>query len=45
MGYIIGKLWKTANKQEVRNKELWAELDNLNNQFEINWNWVKVAIC
>ena len=33
--------WKTANKQEVRNKELWAELDNLNNQFEINWNWVK----
>ncbi len=33
--------WKTASKQEVRNKELWAELDNLNNQFEINWNWVK----
>ena len=33
--------WKTTNKQEVKNKELWAELDNLNNQFEINWNWVK----
>ena len=33
--------WKTSNKQEVRNKELWAELDNLNSQFEINWNWVK----
>ena len=30
--------WKTANKKEVKNKELWAELDNLNNQFEINWN-------
>ena len=33
--------WKTANKQEVKNKELWTELDLLNNEFEINWNWVK----
>ena len=33
--------WKTANKQEVKNKELWTELDLLSNQFEINWNWVK----
>ena len=33
--------WKTANKKEVKNKELWAELDKLNNEFEINWNWVK----
>ena len=33
--------WKTANKQEVKNKELWLELDLLNNEFEINWNWVK----
>ena len=33
--------WKTANKQEVKNKELWTELDFLNNEFEINWNWVK----
>ena len=32
---------KTANKQEVKNKELWLELDLLNNEFEINWNWVK----
>ena len=33
--------WKTASKQEVKNKELWLELDLLNNEFEINWNWVK----
>ena len=33
--------WKTANKQEVKNKELWTELDLLTNEFEIDWNWVK----
>ena len=33
--------WKTANKKEVSNKELWTELDQLNSEFEINWNWVK----
>ena len=33
--------WKTANKQEVKNKDLWTELDILANEFEISWNWVK----
>ena len=33
--------WKTANKKEVSNKALWTELDLLNNEFEISWNWVK----
>ena len=33
--------WKTANKQPVKNKELWTELDLLSNEFNINWNWVK----
>ena len=33
--------WKTANKEPVKNKELWTELDLLNNEFEISWNWVK----
>ena len=33
--------WKTVNKKEVSNKELWTELDLLNNEFEISWNWVK----
>ncbi len=33
--------WKTANKQPVKNKELWNELDNLTKKFEIKWSWVK----
>ena len=33
--------WKTANKQEVKNRDLWTELDILTNKFEISWNWVK----
>ena len=33
--------WKTANKQPVKNKDLWTELDNLVNEFEIKWSWVK----
>ncbi len=33
--------WKTANKKDVSNKELWTKLDRLNSEFEINWNWVK----
>ena len=33
--------WKTVNKQEVKNKDLWTELDILANEFEISWNWVK----
>ena len=33
--------WKTVNKQPVKNKELWTELDILINEFEIKWIWVK----
>ena len=33
--------WKTANKQKVKNKDLWTELDILSSEFEISWNWVK----
>ena len=33
--------WKTTNKQKVKNKDLWVELDLLSNQFDIKWNWVK----
>jgi len=33
--------WKTSDKQPVKNKELWEELDLLANEFEISWNWVK----
>ncbi len=33
--------WKTANKQSVKNKELWTELDLLTGKFEIKWSWIK----
>jgi len=33
--------WKTANKQDVKNKDLWIELDLLAQQKKIKWNWVK----
>ena len=33
--------WKTTNKQQVKNKELWTELDLLSNEFEIKWSGVK----
>lgn len=33
--------WRTSKKDDVKNKELWMELDNLVQQHNINWNWVK----
>ena len=33
--------WKTANKKEVKNIELWKELDSLVENFKIKWSWVK----
>ena len=33
--------WKTANKKPVKNKNLWLELDNLVNQHQIDWQWIK----
>ncbi len=33
--------WKTTNKQPVKNKDLWNELDLMNNEFDIKWTWVK----
>ena len=33
--------WKTANKQPVKNKELWTELDLITSEFQIKWSWVK----
>ena len=33
--------WKTANKQPVKNKELWTQLDLMTSEFEIKWSWVK----
>ena len=33
--------WKTSTKKEVKNKDLWEELDKLTNFHSVNWNWVK----
>ena len=33
--------WKTAAKKEVKNKELWIELDSLIQIHSISWDWVK----
>lgn len=33
--------WKTSKKEQVKNKELWLELDELRQKYNINWNWVK----
>jgi ribonuclease HI len=33
--------WQTSKKENVKNKDLWIELYNLNKSFDINWNWVK----
>tara|TARA_B110000196_G_scaffold149986_1_gene129430 strand:- start:933 stop:1370 length:438 start_codon:yes stop_codon:yes gene_type:complete len=33
--------WRTSNKKEVKNKDLWVQLDNLTSQLKINWIWVK----
>ncbi len=33
--------WKTAAKKPVKNEDLWKVLDQLVQQFEIEWCWVK----
>jgi ribonuclease HI len=33
--------WKTASKKPVKNSDLWKQLDVLNAQHSIRWNWVK----
>ena len=33
--------WITANKQPVKNKNLWTELDHITSDFKIKWIWVK----
>ena len=33
--------WQTSKKEPVKNKELWVELYELTNSYEIQWIWVK----
>lgn len=33
--------WKTSAKKDVKNQDLWQQLDTLNNELPIEWIWVK----
>ena len=33
--------WRTANKEPVKNKDLWLELDEISSELKIRWQWVK----
>lgn len=33
--------WKTADRQPVKNVDLWQELDRLAAQHQVEWRWVK----
>jgi len=33
--------WRTADKKDVKNKELWLELDELRKRHDIEWHWVR----
>ena len=37
----IKKGWVTANKQPVKNKNIWVELDQLSKSHKITWKWVR----
>ena len=33
--------WKNAAKKDVKNKELWIELDQYSEKHDVRWHWVK----
>ena len=33
--------WKSSNKKSVKNKDLWVELDHLNDLMSVKWQWIK----
>ena len=33
--------WKNASKKDVKNKDLWVELDKYVAKHNVRWNWVK----
>ena len=33
--------WKTSAKKAVKNSDLWIQLDDLQNNRNVKWNWVK----
>ena len=36
--------WKTSKKEDVKNKDLWIELYDLNKSLNVKWNWVKAHV-
>ena len=37
----VSNNWQTAKNEDVKNKDLWVELYNLNQSLNVKWNWVK----
>jgi len=35
------KGWKTADKKPVKNQDLWRRLDELAQQHDVSWHWVR----
>ena len=33
--------WKTSDKKPVKNQDLWRELDTLNTEMSVSWEWVR----
>ena len=33
--------WKTSDKKNVKNVDLWKKLKELSNSFDIKWHWIK----
>ena len=33
--------WKTSKKEDVKNKDLWVVLYDLNKSLNVKWNWVQ----
>ena len=33
--------WQNSKKEQVKNKDLWLELYNLNKSLNVKWNWIK----
>ncbi|MDR3283755.1 MAG: ribonuclease HI [Treponema sp.] len=33
--------WRTSDKKEVKNRDLWLELDALARDLDLDWRWVK----
>ena len=33
--------WITSSKKAVKNQDLWRELDRMNNEYTVEWKWIK----